>query len=488
MLAEAARRGDVAKLRALLASGAPVDPEPAGKDSPLCLAVMFGQLDAARALLDAGANVNHAGSYGRTPLHYAARAGVAATELCLAHGADLRARNEGDEDVLGDLITDDGADAAVVRVLLAAGFDLSARPTRSYRGRSHLMWACFCGRLPIVEVLLAAGVDPNERAPDGSTAFSQTMSGMTRRTNTHHRLVAALVRAGLAPDARTSFGDSNALLECCRAGDLELVRLLLERGADPNVRLDGTPLTAAQESGNPALIDLLLERGAKPERAPLEASPQRHALEDAARAHPEAPAHRLAWARELAASGARAAAVHELDAVARLGGEVPAELRASLDLENPPGTRWTLEVEPGPEVAGFVDDARFPRATVRSGARALPLSVVLGKPCTRCDDDAMIVCSQCDGSGTRPGFLNPDHDYPCPTRELCTTCCGTKFVVDGPRFGPGPCKHGKRVREFDEAGVRLSRCPLCGLATLRTDAMETQACGVCGRFACTCRG
>lgn len=97
----------------------------------------------------------------------------------------------------------------------------------------------------------------------------------------------------------------------------------------------------------------------------------------------------------------------------------------------------------------------------------------------------MTECSQCDGTGSRPGFFNPDDDYPCPTREPCSTCCRTKFVVDGPRLGAGPCRHPKRVTEFDGA-VALKRCTACGLATLRTHQLETTACGACGRFACTC--
>src|SRR5690349_10056529 len=95
-LADAAHDGRAGDLRAALAAGASVNAVAAGRDSPLCLAVMFGHAGCVRILLEAGADVNHRGSYGRTPLHYAAKTDAAITALLLDHGADMRARNDGD--------------------------------------------------------------------------------------------------------------------------------------------------------------------------------------------------------------------------------------------------------------------------------------------------------------------------------------------------------------------------------------------------------
>ncbi|HEX8170204.1 MAG TPA: ankyrin repeat domain-containing protein [Thermoanaerobaculia bacterium] len=92
-LVSAARAGDAAQVRALLARGA--DPnEPSGENgwTPLLHAVHKGQREAAAALLDGGAAIDRGSPSGMTPLMMAAgyddRDMVA---LLLRRGASLRA-------------------------------------------------------------------------------------------------------------------------------------------------------------------------------------------------------------------------------------------------------------------------------------------------------------------------------------------------------------------------------------------------------------
>ncbi len=480
-LLDAAGAGDVAQARAALAAGAPLDTAPA-TDSALCLAAMYGHLAVARVLLEAGADVNHRGSYGRTPLHYAAQKSLELTSLLIERGADLRARNEGDEDVLIDLVTQDGADAVIAQRLIDAGLDLSYRPTKYYPGRSHLMWACFCGRLPIIEVLLAAGVDPSEQQPNGGNALSHAMSGM--KQGIVGKLVQLLVRAGVDPNLKAGIHHVSLLMVACRKGDLETARLLLERGADPNARDNGTPLTHAAK--HPKLRAILLEYGAKPAGPPPQPE-ETLALRRAALASPGDGAARLAWGRALVSQGFRAAAHHEFLAARALGLEV----RDTVDFEHPEGTPWRFTdfVPASGDVAPMLDDSRFPGARVTSGARTLPLSIVLGPFCTNCDAHGQAVCHACDGTGTRPGFTNPDAEYPCDPTETCAHCGGTKYVLNTGRFGEGACEHGALVEELSGPGFTLLRCPKCGLPAVTCGSMfvEALACGECGRLACTCR-
>jgi ankyrin repeat protein len=89
-LVAAARVGKLQCVAALLEVGAKVD-EPDGSDTtPLERAVLANEVDIARVLIARGANVNHLGKNGMTPLLYAASidyGNAAMIELLLKSGA-----------------------------------------------------------------------------------------------------------------------------------------------------------------------------------------------------------------------------------------------------------------------------------------------------------------------------------------------------------------------------------------------------------------
>lgn len=91
-LANAARAGDVATVRTLIARGA--DPNQiAGQNSwpPLLHAIHTDQIRSVEALLDGGADINRASPNGTTPLMMAAGYGYTdIVELLLKHGANPR--------------------------------------------------------------------------------------------------------------------------------------------------------------------------------------------------------------------------------------------------------------------------------------------------------------------------------------------------------------------------------------------------------------
>lgn len=91
---EAAKLGDRAMLLDLVSHGADLNAESRWGylgDTPLAYAARYGEVAAARLLLEAGADVNHRGANGATPLRDALRGGPHAVEiaqLLLAHGAN----------------------------------------------------------------------------------------------------------------------------------------------------------------------------------------------------------------------------------------------------------------------------------------------------------------------------------------------------------------------------------------------------------------
>ena len=94
-LAKAAQRGEVEKLRGLLAGGGPgaADATNARGETPLHYAAAHGQAGAAAALLDAGAGVNVGQDGGATALHIAVSGGhLEVARLLVARGADPQHR------------------------------------------------------------------------------------------------------------------------------------------------------------------------------------------------------------------------------------------------------------------------------------------------------------------------------------------------------------------------------------------------------------
>jgi ankyrin repeat protein len=185
-------------------SRAPREPD-GGELTPLVYAARTGSIDAARVLLDAGANVNQLTRYGWSPL-------LAATQnrnyqmgkFLIERGADVNLANKGGWTPLY-LATDN-------RNLEGGDY-----PTRS-PDMDHLQF---------IELLLDAGADPN----------AQLIESTETRT--------VFTNQWLDEEGATAF------LRASQSGDVELMRLLLEHGADPHIytKLGVTPLAVAAGIG-----------------------------------------------------------------------------------------------------------------------------------------------------------------------------------------------------------------------------------------------
>src|SRR5690606_12622075 len=158
-LAEAARRGDVDEVLALLALGG-VDVDAPSRDGSPALhwLLRLGEHEVVRQLIAAGADVNKANRYGLKPLHVAIEAGDAAlVRLLLEAGADPSAPDRASEPPL--MLAARVGEPAVIEVLLEHGAEVDAR--EPHYGQTPLMIAVREGHLEVVEVLLAAGADVN---------------------------------------------------------------------------------------------------------------------------------------------------------------------------------------------------------------------------------------------------------------------------------------------------------------------------------------
>ena len=107
----------------------------------------------AQLLIDHGADVNRADSFGHTPLMWDASFGDAnLTEVLLREGADVRARRPDGTSVLHVAVHSE-ADPDVVRLLLAAGAEPAARDRE---GKTPADYARAAGLTQLVKLLDAA--------------------------------------------------------------------------------------------------------------------------------------------------------------------------------------------------------------------------------------------------------------------------------------------------------------------------------------------
>jgi ankyrin repeat protein len=196
-------------------------------------AAQYGLLRVARWLLDHGADVNKPSQpdfwrwKGRTPLEFAVWE--------FAADSDRSAR-----EAMAALLIERGAELTPLAAAALGRWDyLASCPLESLQGKAVLQAAVRGDRPDVLRRLLGRGLDPNERMPLGQLE-DQT------------------------------FSSGGPLLEAVNTGQIDMARLLLAHGADPNasVYTAGSATGAAYNGRSPrthapdqAMIDLMVQHG-----------------------------------------------------------------------------------------------------------------------------------------------------------------------------------------------------------------------------------
>ncbi len=246
-LVDAARDGDTAVVRALLAQGAGVDATEGDGTTALHWASYRDDVEIVELLLDAGADVDATNDLGATPLWTAGQNGSAVmVRRLLTAGANPNLALLAGETPL--MVAARAGAPDVVDLLLTHGAEVDAHGAR---GQTALMWAVAQHHPAVVDVLLAHGADIRAR----SDVWSQMMAVPPHGQPEYNR--------------QTPHGGNTALMFAARVGDVASARQLVEAGAnvdDTDAR--GVSATAlAAHAGFGDLVELLLENGADPNAA-----------------------------------------------------------------------------------------------------------------------------------------------------------------------------------------------------------------------------
>jgi uncharacterized protein len=215
-----------------------------------------------RLLLDHGADVSLTDRMRMTPLHHAAqRAGPATIRLLLDAGADPNPGDRRNRTPLWYAIRRRSVE--LMTLLLERGADPNARTDSQWAG-PLLYWALDPhtggGGPDVVRCLLEHGADPNAR---WSGRENLLYLAFGRRNEPAIRLL--LDYGASVQPSFDGVPSSQPLIAAVYAKLPELVRELLERGADPNVTDNRiTPLLCAALSDAADSVRILLEAGADP--------------------------------------------------------------------------------------------------------------------------------------------------------------------------------------------------------------------------------
>jgi len=278
--------GSAAMIDALFKAGAdPNAPVLSHGETALMMASRTGKLDAIKLLVERGARLNTAEQLrGTTSMMWAADQGHAAVvQFLIDKGADIHARSA----VLSPI----GRNG----LTFARGGPNGQGSGDPIGGLTALLFAARQGSLDTVHALVAAGADVNRDSADGSTPLLVAVQ------NGQYDIGRFLLDHGANPrqvnqknwtPLYLAVANRDALTTAVPApgkeGALDFIKLLLDRGADPNVRIKvrtevhqantslwlkeagATPLLRAALCGDLIVVRLLIDRGADPLQGTLD--------------------------------------------------------------------------------------------------------------------------------------------------------------------------------------------------------------------------
>jgi ankyrin repeat protein len=307
-LADAVKNRDKLAVRSLLKQRVDVNAPDAEGMTALHWAAHWNDLETVRRLLGAGADAGVSNRYGVTALHEACTvSNVAMIEALLKSGADPDALYGDGETPLMTAARTGNVDA--VKMLLTFGASVSAR--EAWRGETALMWAAAENHAGVVKLLIELKADVNARSAhyefskltggNGGIIHDRSEGGLTPLFFAARQgaidAARVLIDAGADTRALEPQYGFTPMQTAIFNGHYDFAALLVEKGTDVNdgslyTAIEMRNLAAYSNRPNPPdtdrrlssldLVKLLLARGADPNAPYWKKIPPRQAQGDIA--------------------------------------------------------------------------------------------------------------------------------------------------------------------------------------------------------------
>ena len=291
----ATSNGNAAVIGRLLRAGADPDARDASGETLLMMAIRSGNIDSVAAFVERGAQINATDNASQqTALMWAVRANsINAAKLMIEHGATVDAATRVGKTPPWVLPNAGGGSHGLG--IIRGGWPERGSRAATPGGMTPLLYAARDGRLELAHVLLDAGASVSRADANDITPLLMAI------TNDHMALARLLIERGADVNAADFWGRTPLFSAVemrnrdytrgnehgiDRAAALDMVTLLLDRGANPNARtkeippirrwvtslgdltwinmIGQTPFIRASMSGDITTMRLLLAKGADP--------------------------------------------------------------------------------------------------------------------------------------------------------------------------------------------------------------------------------